>query len=118
MVRKKAHIPGRAIFIVGCIVGFAYCSVLIAITAAANYTPSDAVTVPSTIIYVVSIICYFLLLLFGKLRPPTPEDTHRQFFDVIDRSSLRDRDFTKDIFIPGSSGQAQLARKLREECTD
>ena len=42
--------------------------------------------------------------------------TVQSFLDVLKNSKLRDADFTKDIFIPGSSGQAALAARLREEC--
>jgi hypothetical protein len=72
-IEKKLHIPGRPIFIFLCIVGFSYCGILIAVTAAANYTPSGAVTFPSGLLYSASIVCYVLLLIFQKLKPPTVE---------------------------------------------
>jgi DGQHR domain-containing protein len=40
----------------------------------------------------------------------------QSFFDVLRNSRLKDTDFTKDTFIPGSSGQAVLAARLREDC--
>ncbi|HEX3652245.1 MAG TPA: DGQHR domain-containing protein [Rhizomicrobium sp.] len=40
----------------------------------------------------------------------------QSFVDVLNRSKLKDADFTKDIFIPGSSGQAALAARLRADC--
>lgn len=38
-----------------------------------------------------------------------------QFLELFDRSELQDNDFTTDRFIPGSGGQAELARVWREE---
>jgi DGQHR domain-containing protein len=38
------------------------------------------------------------------------------FFDIFHRSTLKDGDFTKDMFIPGSSGQAELTKRLRDDC--
>jgi hypothetical protein len=75
-IERKLHIPARHLFILCCIIGFGYCSILIAITAAANFVPSSAVTVPSGLIYLLSIGCYILLLLFQKLKPPSVEDTN------------------------------------------
>jgi len=75
-IEKKLHIPARPVFILCCIIGFTYCGVLIAITAAANFVPSNAVTVPSGLIYLLSIICYILLLAFQKLHPPSVEDSN------------------------------------------
>jgi len=75
-LEKKLHIPGRPLFILLCIVGFSYCGVLIAITAATNYTPTDAVPLPSGFLYALSITCYVLLLIFQKVKPPTVEDSN------------------------------------------
>jgi len=75
-IEKKIHIPARPLYILLCIIGFTYCGILIAITATANFTPTSAVTVPSTAIYIVSILCYLLLLTFAKLRPPSAENSN------------------------------------------
>jgi hypothetical protein len=75
-LERKLHIPGRPLFILLCIVGFTYCGILIAITAATNYVPTVAVTFPSGAFYALSIVCYVLLLIFQRLRPPTVEDSN------------------------------------------
>jgi len=38
------------------------------------------------------------------------------FSTLFRMSTLKDTDFTTEVFIPGSSGQAELAKRLREEC--
>jgi len=40
----------------------------------------------------------------------------QSFLDLLRNSKLKDADFTKDVFIPGSSGQAELAARLRADC--
>src|ERR1700734_4209783 len=75
-LEKRVHIPGRPVFIAFCIVGFTYCGILIAITAATSYRPTGAVTVPSAITYLISILCYLLLTAFEKLKPPSAESTN------------------------------------------
>jgi hypothetical protein len=75
-LERKVHIPARPLYILLCIVGFTYCGILIAITAATNYTPTSSVTIPASVIYLASIICYLLLLIYEKLKPPSAESSN------------------------------------------
>jgi DGQHR domain-containing protein len=39
-----------------------------------------------------------------------------EFYSIFKASTLKDKDFTTDVFMPGTSGQAELAKRLRTEC--
>lgn len=75
-LEKGVHIPMRPLFIALCIVGFAYCGILIGITAEKSYIPSSAVTGPSLWLYGASILCYLLTLIFARTPPPSAEHTN------------------------------------------
>ena len=38
------------------------------------------------------------------------------FLEIFGRSKLKDRDFNKEVFVPGSSGEGKLYHSLKDEC--
>ena len=42
--------------------------------------------------------------------------TENEYYSVLSRSTLKDSDFTKEKFIPGTSGQSKLYHLLVQEC--
>ena len=44
------------------------------------------------------------------------ESNFQFYLDIIDKSTLKDRSFTKDDYMPGTSGQSKLYKILYEEC--
>lgn len=71
----KNLFPWRVVLIVLSVFGFYYCGILIdPIKISARAEPS--VLVSSTVLYGISMLCYFLIVLYGKIPPLSAEDTN------------------------------------------
>jgi hypothetical protein len=82
---KRNLFPGRVILGALSVCGFYYCAILIdPAEVAPNAQPS--VFVSSAIVYLVSMACYFMIALFGKIPAPSAEDTNQ-----TDVKSLREK---------------------------
>jgi hypothetical protein len=67
--------PGRVILAVLSICGFFYCAILIdPAVVAPNAEPS--IMISSAAVYLLSMICYFAIALFGKITPSSTEDSN------------------------------------------
>jgi hypothetical protein len=77
--------PWRVAFIALSILGFYYCGLLIDPGLVADRARSS-VFASSAIVYVASLICYFLIVLYSKIPPLSAEDTN-----IAEAESLRQK---------------------------
>ena len=82
---KRNLFLGRVVLLVLSVLGFVYCAILVDPSQVQSNAQSS-VFISSTVIYIVSMICYFTITLFGKIPAPSAEDTNK-----TDVKSLREK---------------------------
>ena len=84
--------PWRIVLIVFCVFGFYFCGVLID-PSLVPARAQGAVLALSTILYLASMLCYFVVALYGKIPAPSAEDTNTEETETLREKlkSLRDR---------------------------
>jgi len=55
----------------------------------------------------------FMRPVINKLKKYTDVVTYEEFKEIFDKINLRDESFSRDVYIPGSSGQSALLKELK-----